>query len=128
MILAETTVAIDYVRSASTRLQQIIQGHQAAVCGVTVAEVFAGAKTAAELPHLATMLSVFGSVPIPDPIWDKLGRNLFELRTHGIAVPFSDALIATVALENGLELWTYDKHFAMIQGVLPQLKLFQEPP
>ncbi len=128
MILADTSVVIDYERAPTPRLQQIIHNHQVTICGVTVAEVYAGAKTAAQLSHLATVLGNFGSVPIPESIWDKLGRNLFELRIHGIAVPFTDALIATLAIENDLEVWTHDKHFAMIQGVLPQLKLFQEPP
>lgn len=65
---------------------------------------------------------------IPQDLWAALGRNLSALRAHGITVPFPDALIATVAIENDLELWTRDAHFSLIQGVLPQLKLFAEPP
>ena len=36
----------------------------------------------------------------------------------------ADAMIATVAIENDLELWTRDAHFVQIQGVLTQLRLF----
>ncbi len=43
-------------------------------------------------------------------------------------MPLADALIATVAIDTSLELWNYDAHFPLIQTVLPQLKLFQEPP
>jgi predicted nucleic acid-binding protein len=45
-----------------------------------------------------------------------------------VVVPFPDVVLATVAIANGIELWTRDKHFALIQGVLPALRLFQEPP
>jgi predicted nucleic acid-binding protein len=44
-----------------------------------------------------------------------------------VIVPFPDVLLATVAIENGLELWTDDSHFLHIQRVLPALRLFQEP-
>jgi predicted nucleic acid-binding protein len=110
------------------RSQQIIQDNAAAICGVTLAEVYAGAKNAADIALFAAALGVFGRVAIPDSIWEMLGRSLSLLRTHGIAVPFPDALIATVAIQLQLELWTNDAHFLMIQSVLPQLKLCQEPP
>jgi predicted nucleic acid-binding protein len=42
--------------------------------------------------------------------------------TAGVTVPFSDAIIATVAIENGVELWTRDRQFTLIQSVLPALK------
>ncbi len=44
-----------------------------------------------------------------------------------MTVPFSDALLATVAIENGLELWAHNTQFVHIQRVLPGLRLFQEP-
>ena len=128
MILAETTVAIRYLRTPTTRLQKIIQDQQAAICGVTLAEVFAGAKKATDLAQFSTSLGIFGVVPIPLNIWDDLGRNLFLLRKSGFVLPFPDVLLATVAIHHDLELWTYDAHFPLIQSVLTNLRLFQEPP
>ena len=55
-------------------------------------------------------------------------RAWYDPRSKGLIVPFLDALIATVALENDLDLWHHDRHFPNIQKVIPQLKLFQEPP
>ena len=45
-----------------------------------------------------------------------------------MTVPFPDAVVATLAIANNLELWTRDAHFTLIQQWLPALKLFQEPP
>jgi predicted nucleic acid-binding protein len=43
MILTDSTVVIAHLRRPTLRVQQIIHAYQAAVCGVTVAEVLAGA-------------------------------------------------------------------------------------
>lgn len=53
---------------------------------------------------------------------------MFLLRTNGVTVPYQDVVIATVAIENDLELWTRDGQYTLIRNVLPGLKLFQEPP
>lgn len=46
----------------------------------------------------------------------------------GVTVPFADATIAALSIENRVDLWARDPHFPMIQSVLPGLRLFQEPP
>jgi predicted nucleic acid-binding protein len=65
---------------------------------------------------------------IPDALWTDVGTNAAFLRHRGLTVPFADVVIATVAVNAGMELWTYDNHFPLVQAVLPQLQLFQEPP
>ena len=74
------------------------------------------------------MLAALGAVFTPESVWDDVGDNLCTLRTHGVTVPFPDAVLATLAIVNHLELWTHDAHFLLIQKWLPALKLFQEPP
>jgi predicted nucleic acid-binding protein len=128
MILAEATVVIDFLRTPTPRLLKIIQDNHAGICGVTLAEILAGAKAVSDFARYTAALSVFAGVAIPDAFWSALGRNLFTLRGSGITVPFADALIATVAIENDLALWTHATHFAMMQIVLPRLRLFVEPP
>jgi predicted nucleic acid-binding protein len=127
MILADTTVVIDYLRSPTARLVKIIQTHQAAICGATLSEVYAGARLPADFKKYDKALTLFGVVAIRKKTWPNLGRNLAQLGAKGITVPFPDALIATVAIDNDLELWNHDRHFADMQKVLPALKLFQEP-
>jgi predicted nucleic acid-binding protein len=43
-------------------------------------------------------------------------------------VPFPDALIGTVAINNNLEVWHHDAHFPLMQTALPHLRLFVKPP
>jgi predicted nucleic acid-binding protein len=128
MILTDTTVVIDYLRAPTVHLVKIIQVNQAAICGATIAEVYAGARSPADFKKYDKALSVFAVVAIRKKTWPNLGRNLAELGAKGITVPFPDALIATLGIENDIEVWARDPHFPMMQRALPQLRLFQEPP
>lgn len=128
MILADTTVAIAYERARSARLQQIIQANAAAVCGVTVAEMFAGVRTAKDEARCLAALADFQRLPIPDTLWETIGRHQSKLSAQGLTVPLADAAIATLALHLDIELWHYDRHFIDIQKIIPRLKFFQEPP
>ncbi len=128
MILTDTSVVIDFVRTADRKLQQLIVAHAATICGVTRAEVLIGARNAAHRVRMLAVLQLFQQLPIPDTLWGDIGDNLAALRRSGITVPFNNVVIATVAVSNGIELWTRDKQFAMMQQILTPLQLFQEPP
>lgn len=128
MILAETTVVIGFLKAPTPRMLQIIHDHQAAICGVTIAEVYAGARSVTDFARYDVSLALFGSVPVALDIWPRLGRNIAALGANGVTASFPDILIATVAIDLDLELWHNDHHFPLIQTVLPQLKFFQVPP
>lgn len=128
MILLDTSVVIDHVRGRDAKLTSLIATLPAAVCGITRAELLAGARTAAEQQSLLSALGTYQHLPITDAIWDHVGHNLTALRLKGIAAPFPDVVIATLAIASNVELWTRDQHFTSIQRVLPALALFQEPP
>src|SRR5438067_9026070 len=100
MTLVDTSVVIDYLRTADPKLLGLFIAHDAAVCGVTRAEVLHGARSPADRARLVQALDGFRQVPIPDTLWDLVGDHLAALRRGGVTVPFGDALIATVAVAN----------------------------
>jgi predicted nucleic acid-binding protein len=128
MTLVATSVVIDYLRSADQRLQGLFGACGAVVCGITRAEILHGARNPADRQRLLMVLNDFGQTLIADTLWDTVGDNCATLRAAGVTVPFADVVIATVAMSNDVELWTRDNQFALISGVLPRLRLFQEPP
>jgi predicted nucleic acid-binding protein len=128
MILVDTGVLIDFLRSKDLKLDRWFRSLPVAVCGVTRAEILHGARDSANRTRLLAFLQPFHLVSIPDTLWDAVGDNLAALRQKGITVPFPDAVIATVGIENDLEVWARDPDFQMMQTVLPRLKLFAEPP
>lgn len=125
MILVDTSVVIDYVRGRDAKLLALLPTLPAAVCGVTRAELLSGARDPAHRANLATLLATFHQLPIGDTLWELVGDYLASLRRAGA---FADVVIATVAMQNNIELWTRDSQFRSIQTVLAQLRLFQEPP
>jgi predicted nucleic acid-binding protein len=128
MILVDTSVLIEFLRTKDRRLAQHFQTLAVASCGVIRAEILAGARSAADRHRLTVFLSPFHQIATPESIWETVGDNLAILAAQGLTVPLTDMLIATVAVNNNLELWQRDRHFSDIQRILPTLRLFQEPP
>ena len=127
MILADTSVVIDYVRAKDARLRALLPTLPVAICGITRAEVLHGVRDATNRRNLVTVLNTFQQIAISDALWDTVGDQLASLRTGGITVPFQDVVIAAVAIANNFDL-TRDHQFSLIQAALPALNLFQEPP
>jgi predicted nucleic acid-binding protein len=130
MILVDTCVLIDFNRSKGRdpKLRRLFASLPLEVAGVVRAEMLAGAKNTADRARLQLFLDTFRQFPTREAIWDMIGDNQLTLRRNGINVPFQDVIIATLAIDAGLELWTRDSHFARMQAVLPALRLFPEPP
>lgn len=124
MILIDTSVLIEHLRSPTQTMLRMFEEYDASICGVTRAEVLAGARNPANLGRIAESLDVLEHVNTTEPFWDFLGKNLPLLRAAGVTAPLADAIIASLAIEHDLELWTRDLHFERIQGVLPKLRLF----
>jgi predicted nucleic acid-binding protein len=127
MILADSAVVIELSRRPTPQLRSIIQQQHAAICGATVAEVYAGCRTDQEFQRADGILSLFGRVEIPDAVWSTLGRILSRTESKGRPVAFADALIAATAIHHAIELWTRDAHHRRMQQFIPELKLFAEP-
>lgn len=71
---------------------------------------------------MTLMMEAFDELnPTPES-WQHLGSLLYKLCIHGITVPFTDALIAIVAIENNIPVWTDDKNFDLMNTVIPELK------
>ncbi len=128
MILVDAGVLIDFLRTKDPKLNKLFRTLPLAVCGVTRAEILAGARGSRDRQRLIWFLGTFQQVAIPEPFWDLVGDTLASLFTRGITVPFPDAVIATLGIEIDVEVWARDPHFPMMLSILPRLKLFQEPP
>jgi predicted nucleic acid-binding protein len=128
VILADTTVIVDYVRGKAAKLMGHLPTLSVAICGVVRAELLCGARDTSHRGTLLTLLATLHQVSIPDDLWDKVGDNLATLRKKGVTVPFPDAVIATLGIDNDLEVWARDPHFPTMQQHLLRLRLYQEPP
>ena len=127
MIRADTNIFIDFWNNPTEDRKNVFIKEDIAVCGVVRAELLHGAVSAKDFANITTMLEAFDEFNLEIPDWQILGDNLYNLRKKGISVPFSDAIIATIALKHGIPIWTGDRHFLLIQSVLIGLNIYQTP-
>ena len=92
---------------------------------MTRAELLHGAVSDKDFAEITTMLEAFDEKAFAADDWQTLGENLYKLRKSGLTVPFSDAIIATLAIKYSIPVWTGDKHFILMQSILPDLKLYK---
>ena len=105
MILVDASVLIDFLRTKHPKLDSLLRSLPVAVCGVTRAEILAGSRNPSDRRRLLAFLRPFQHVAITDSTWDQVGDNLAALYARGISVPFPDAVIATLGIENDIEVW-----------------------
>lgn len=127
MILLDTSVVVDALHPRNAALRGRFAEMKGAICGITRAEVLQGARNPAETEKLRAALNAYPQVPTPEDVWDVLGHNLARLEAAGRQIPFADAIIATLAIQHGIELWARDAHYKIFQQFIPELKLFAEP-
>jgi predicted nucleic acid-binding protein len=125
MILADTSVIIDFWKNPSAEKHEIFRKNEIATCYVIKAELFYGAKSDSEKKKIEKALKELILLPINDEVWEYLGEILYKLKKKGLTVPFQDALITSVSIKHNCQLWTLDKHFSKIGEILNKLKLFQ---
>ena len=83
-----------------------------------------GAKSEPDLARISNLLDEFEILSFEETDWNALGNTLYTLRTHGLTVPFQDAIIALLAIKNDIPVLTRDALFSHIQKVLINLKLY----
>ena len=87
-------------------------------------ELIHGALSDKDISNILDALSCFEKLPF-DGDWVFLGKMLYKLRKSGITVPFTDAMIAQIAIKYDISLITNDRHFELIRDVIPELQLYQ---
>lgn len=124
MILVDTNVIIDFQNKPNDESAKIFENNEIATCGVIKTELLRGSNSEEQFSQMEEALNDFIYLPFSEKDWISLSKQFIALKQNGLAVPFQDAMIAYLAIKHNCELWTNDKHFKLMQVVLPELKLF----
>lgn len=127
MILADSSILIEWQRMPSIQLYKIMTRYHAGICGVTRTEVLGGARNPQEREKSLELFSSFASVPIEEAVWELAGDVSASLRRQGTPLMLADIVIAATAIHHHMPLWTRDNHFERVRSVAPGLTLFDEP-
>ena len=115
MILVDSSVWIDFLSSrpgpAGQELRRLIEdGAPVALTGVVVTEILQGLKR--DVKHIENYLSLFDLVEARGFETYQNAAALFRTaRSQGVTLTTTDAIIATVAVENGATIFSLDRDF-----------------
>ena len=126
MVLADTNVFIEFWNNPTEELTKRFEQEDIVICGVIRSELLHGAVSDKDFADITSMLEAFDEMTFDKDDWQTLGNNLYRMRKSGLTVPFSDAIIATLAIKHSIPVWTGDRHFALIQKVLIDLQLLHD--
>ena len=119
--LPDTCAWIDFFNNRQTplaiALERLLVQAEIHTCGVVKYELVQGVRTGAEEKIMLHALQAVTHLEMTEPLWIKAGRLSGTLRKKGVTIPFSDILIALLALENDLTILTVDRHFEQVAGV-----------
>ena len=126
MILADTNVIIDFWDNPNDEYARIFEDNEIATCGVITTELLRGSNSEKQFSQIEEALNDFTYFSFSEKDWISLSKLFITLKKNGLAVPFQDAMIAYLAIKHDCEVWTNDKHFKLMQVVLPSLRLFRQ--
>lgn len=126
MILADTNVIIDFQDNPNDEYSRIFEDNEIATCGVIKTELLRGSNSEKQFSQIEEALNDFTYFSFSEKDWISLSKLFITLKKNGLAVPFQDAMIAYLAIKHDCEVWTNDKHFKLMQVVLPSLRLFRQ--
>ena len=126
MILADTNVIIDFWDKPNDEYAKIFEDNEIATCGVIKTELLHGSSSEKQFSQIEEALCDFTYLSFSEKDWISLSKLFITLKKNGLAVPFQDAMIAYLAIKYNCEVWTNDKHFKLMQIVLPELRLFRQ--
>ena len=120
-ILIDTCIWIDYFRKTTNNTAQIVEqmllNESVFICGPILYEIMQGIKTDKEKNAFIEAIKAVNHIEMTRDLWLKAGELSSELKSNGKTIPFSDIIIATIALQNNLSVFTYDTHFQLIPGL-----------
>lgn len=119
-VLIDTSVWIEFFRkdsSAGDAVAELLNKDLVWVTGIVLFELVQGTKGEVEKAHIVSRLTSLRYVEMSVTVWQKAGELARLLKKNGLTLPVSDIILAALALEHNLQVFTLDKHFKSIPGI-----------
>jgi predicted nucleic acid-binding protein len=128
MVLVDTSVWIELHRrdgdpGVKLAVRGLLDEFEAALCGPVEMEYLGGARPA-DRERLQAWCNVLPYLRNDQKIWRKAAANFSLLKQKGLTAPWTDVLIATIALDADCRVYAVDKHFTAMAPILG-LRLYQ---
>lgn len=123
-ILIDTNIYSGAMRGDTEVVRVLRQVELIGVSAISIGELLSGFKGGSREAENKKELGEFLDSPrvtlfsIDEYTASHYCSILDQLRRHGTPIPTNDIWIAAVAFQHGLPLFTRDRHFAKIEGLL----------
>jgi predicted nucleic acid-binding protein len=118
--LVDTSSWIEYLRGRNNvvadRVRDLMRDDEAALCEMTLVELWNGAQGEAEKRVLRELQGVLPLLPIHAAVWLQAVSVAQKCRGAGVTAPVADVVIAACALHYGVEVEHCDGHFDAIKA------------
>jgi tRNA(fMet)-specific endonuclease VapC len=122
-VLVDTSVWIQYFNRIDSKPGQAVEGllrqERAVGTGIVLTELLQGAKVEKEFDAILESLAALPFLETTQSTWVTAGKISYILRRKGIAIPTTDLLIASIALEYDCLIFSLDPHFEKIPDIEP---------
>lgn len=122
-LLLDTSALVAFWRGHPGVVDSVRESERILVSAVVAGELLFGFRQGSRFEEDLKRLTAFLDEPRVDFLevgWDtadRFGRVMAALRKKGKPIPTNDVWIAAHALESGAHLMSFDRHFALIEGV-----------
>ena len=120
-VLPDTCAWIDFFKGNRTPLAESLERslaqREVMSCGIVLFELLQGVKTPEEELLVMNALQALPHLEMTRDLWVSAGQLSATLRKSGHALPLSDIIIATLAMNHGCSVLTVDLNFALITGL-----------
>jgi predicted nucleic acid-binding protein len=122
-ILVDTSVWIEFFRKEGSAVSQKIRGYleldQVCYAGPVAIELYQGAKTRKEIEVIDHLLQAIDYVEITRTHYHRAGRVSHDAARSGQIFSIVDLILAVVAHDQQLRLFSLDSHFKAISRFCP---------
>jgi len=121
MVLVDSSVWIESLRrmgrlDVKVALEALLDVYEAQLCSPIRLEVLGGSRKE-DRRRLGQYFSVIPYRNCNQDDWERAIALAWKLRDSGLSVPWLDVLIASIAIHNGIRLFTIDAHFEKIAAI-----------
>jgi tRNA(fMet)-specific endonuclease VapC len=123
-ILIDTNVYSHAMKGTRDVIRVLQRVDEIGICTVSIGELLSGFKAGHRESENRAELGEFLDAPrvrvypIDEGTADFYAELITQLRAVGRPIPTNDIWIAAVAMQHGLKLFSKDKHFHMIPGLI----------
>ncbi|MDK9706594.1 MAG: type II toxin-antitoxin system VapC family toxin [Desulforhopalus sp.] len=123
-ILIDTNIYSYAMRGDSRAVEVLRKAVHIGISVISIGELFSGFKGGSKEKENRNELGIFLDSPrvslyaVDEYTAEYYCAILNQLRLSGTPIPTNDIWIAAVAFQHGLPLYTLDKHFSNVEGLL----------